>query len=656
MVEGVAHGHSRPAQPLWRRLVPSHLTGVIGAIIGYLLGYGITGHFAMFDANPNGPFPVGDEQQLLIGFCGLVIGWLIGVGALNEPIRWVLGRRDLTHEEIYEETYPNDGIMRYFRWNTDHKVIGIQYMVLVLVMLAEGGLIAMLMRANLMFPGSRLVPTETYNTFVTMHGMLMIATMFTTIVGPFGNFILPIMIGARDMAFPRLNALSWHLLFAGFVIFNFIPFLEGIQTGWTAYAPLSDQTARGADAFTFAVWIIMASSAIGAINIITTVIAMRAPGMTWSRLPVFVWGILGATILTATATTSINADFLQIMLDRGWNTTFFLNTVPGNFAAGGPPDPSGGGFAYLSENLFWFFGHPEVYLLALPAFGAVLEMVPVFSRKPLFIYRLSVVGILGVTAISFLVWGHHLFVSGWEQQLRGYYMGTTELISIPTGFVFLGIVGTIWRGRVWMTLPMAWILAFLWTFLIGGITGIYLSDVPADIQLHGNYFVVAHFHFVILGSALWGFFGAMYYWFPKVTGRFLDEKLGWIHFWGVNIAFNLTFFMLFYLGLQGLPRRVADYAPIFNLGNTLASIFAFVLGAFMLIFFANVAWSWVYGQKAGANPWRAKTLEWTVPTPVPIENFEKIPVVVSDPYTYGQPEEPAASAQPGPVVGPAAGM
>ncbi|MGH2516006.1 MAG: cytochrome c oxidase subunit I [Ktedonobacterales bacterium] len=637
-----------------RRLVPSHVTGFIGAVIGYILASSITHIFTIQDVNPNGPFPVAAEQELLMGFVGLLLGWLIGVGAFGLPVRWVFGQPNLTHEEEMAYTRPGEGIWRYFRWNTDHKVIGIQYLVLVLIMLAEGGLIAMLMRANLMFPGSRLVPTETYNTFVSMHGMIMIATMFTTVVGPFGNFILPIMIGARDMAFPRLNALSWHVLAAGFVIFNFIPFVDGVQTGWTFYSPLSDQTGRGADAFAFGVMLIMVSSALGAINIITTIITMRAPGMRWTRLPIFVWAILGSTILTATATTSVITDLIEIMTDRAWNTTFFLNTVPANFVIGAAPDPAGGGQAYLSEVLFWFFGHPEVYLLALPGFGVVLEIVPVFSRKPLFTYGLSLVGILGVTAISFLVWGHHLFVSGWEAQLRGYYMGTTELISIPTGFVFLGILGTVWRGKIWMKIPMAWVFAFLWTFVIGGLTGIYLSDVPADIQLHGNYFVVAHFHFVILGSALWGFFAAVYYWFPKMTGRFMDERLGWIHFWGVQIAFNITFLVFFYLGFQGLPRRVADYAPIFDFGNTLASVFAFILGAFMLVFFANVIWSWKYGVIAPANPWAAKTLEWQVPTPVPIENFEEIPVVVSGPYDYGEPE--AAPSQERPTAEPAAGM
>jgi len=636
----VVHEHAiNPRQTsLWRRLVPSHVSGAALAIVGYLVGTNITSIVA-------GGTDQSLTQSLYLGFVGLTLGWLIGVGGIKLPIQWVTGR-DPDEAEAERLVYRDEGVWRYFRFNTDHKVIGVQYLVLTLFMLAVGGLLAMLIRANLMFPGSRLVPPDEYNTFITMHGMLMISTMFSIIVGPFGNFIVPIMIGAHDMAFPRLNAMSWHLLAAGVTIFLFIPFLGSDQTGWTTYAPLAEQMQAGADAFLFGVLLIMLSSGLGAINIITTIITMRAPGMRWTRLPLFVWGILGSTILTATATTSVNADLLEIMLDRGWQTSFFVNAFPSG------PTAAGGGQAWLSEVLFWFFGHPEVYLIALPGIGAMLEIVPVFSRKPVFIYRLSVIGILGITAISFLVWGHHLFVSGWEPQLRGYYMGTTELISIPTGFVFLGIIGTLWRGRIWMTLPMAWVFAFLWTFVIGGLTGIYLSDVPADIQIHGNYFVVGHFHYVILGSALWGFFGAMYYWFPKVTGRFLDEKLGWIHFWGVQIFFNLTFLVFFYLGLEGLPRRVADYAPKFDFGMTLASVMAFFLGAAMLVFFANVIYSWKWGEVADANPWHAKTLEWQTPTPVPIENFERVPVIVSGPYTYGEPEEePPAHPAAGSAVG-----
>ncbi len=634
------HGITRK-RGLWYYIWPSHITGIVGGVIGYLVGYWLI-------ATLIGSDDYHGDQALLVGFLGLTIGWLAGVGTFTLPFQWVTGKAEPNnHHEQEHLTYADEGWWRYFRFTIDHKVIGIQYLVLVLLMLAIGGLLAMLMRADLMFPGSRLFGTDTYNTLVSMHGMLMIATMFTAVVGPFANFILPIMIGARDMAFPRLNALSWHLTAAGLAVFLFQPFLGGTQTGWTFYAPLSVQAEPGADAFAFGVWMIMLASGLGAVNIITTIVTMRAPGLTWTRLPVFVWGILGSTILTATATTSINADLIEVMLDRAWRTTFFLNTAPSR--AGAPL--TGGGQAYLSEVLFWFFGHPEVYLLALPSLAVVLEIVPVFSRKPLFTYGLSVIGIMGVTAISFMVWGHHLFVSGWEQQLRGYYMGTTELISIPTGFVFLGILGTLWRGNLWMNVSMGWVFAFLWTFLIGGITGVYLSDVPADIQLHGNYFVVAHFHYVILGSSLWGFFAAVYYWFPKMTGRFLDERLGWIHFWTVQIFFNITFGIFFWLGLEGLPRRVADYAAKYQLGMTLASIFAFCLGGAMLIFFANVAWSWFNGEKAGPNPWRAKTLEWQTPTPVPIENWETIPVVTSWPYNYGvldtaKPAPPPVEAEP----------
>jgi cytochrome c oxidase subunit 1 len=417
----------------------------------------------------------------------------------------------------------------------------------------------------------------------------------------------------------------------GVIIFLMQPFYGGTQTGWTFYSPLAIQTGAGADAFAFGVAVIIISSTIGAVNILTTVITMRAPGLKWTRLPMTVWGITATTVLSWTATSSVIAGLVLVLLDRGFGTNFYLNVQP----SAANPAIQGGGNNYLWEQLWWFFGHPEVYILVLPGIGVLFDIVTTFSRKPLYTYALSVLGISGVTLVSFLVWAHHLFNSGWEMELRGYYMGTTELISIPTGFVFLGMLGTLWRGNLWMRVPLAWVLSFIFTFVIGGLTGIYLSDVPADIELHGNYFVTGHFHYTVLGAGLFGFFAGAYYWFPKMTGRFLDEKLGWIHFWGVQIFFNLTFFMFFYLGLQGMPRRVADYSAIFQLGSTLASIFAFALGAFMLVFFANVVWSWKWGEKAPANPWGAKTLEWATATPVPIENFEKIPVVTSGPYDYG---------------------
>jgi cytochrome c oxidase subunit I len=389
------------------------------------------------------------------------------------------------------------------------------------------------------------------------------------------------------------------------------------------------------------------SSSIGLINMLVTIILMRAPGMTWTRLPLFIWGIVGTAIMSALAAPAWIAALIEVLLDRTYQTTFFLSAVPGSDQVLATA-ATGGGNAYLYEVSFWFFGHPEVYILAIPGWAALMEVTVVFSRKPAFCYKLAVLGILGVTANSFLVWGHHLFVSGWEPGLRGYYMLSTEMISIPTGFIFLLILGTLWRGRLWMKLPLAWVFAFLWTFTIGGITGIYLSDVPLDIQLHGTYFVAGHLHYVILGSMLWGFFALAFYWFPKMTGRYLDERLGWIHFWVVNITFNAVFITFFYMGWLGLPRRVADYSAIFNTPNTFASICAFILGAAMVVFIADVIWSWAYGEIAPANPWGAKTLEWQTVSPTPPEDFPEIPVVAAWPYDYG---EAPARVEPAPAPG-----
>lgn len=621
----------------------NYLTGLIGAVIGYLVFYGFVERFI---ANGDPSF---DDQALVIGWIGLFLGWLIGIGALKYPLSWALGLRDPDHEEELKLAGAGSGVARYFRFTTDHKVVGTQYLVLTMIMLGLGGIGAMLIRADLMFPGSRLFNPQAYNTIVTMHGMLMIATLITVWIGPFGNFIVPIMIGARDMAFPRLNALSFALLVPAVVIFLFIPFVGGIQTGWTIYAPLADQTGMGADAFTASMIIAGASSMLGAVNIIATVITMRAPGMRWTRLPMFVWGVIAAAILAAAGTSSFTADLFLILMDRLYGTSFFLSTSPSGTAN------QGGGNAWLAQNLFWFFGHPEVYLIVLPAFGAVLEMLPVFARKPLFGYKTAVLGLMGVVVLSFLVWSHHEFVSGWAQELRGYYMATTEAISIPTGLVFLAAIGTLWRGRIWITIPMAWCLAFIFCFLIGGLSGVYLSDVPADVQLHGSFFVTAHFHYTIFGGSLMAFFGAVYYWFPKMTGRYMNERLGWINFWGVFLAFNGAFLAMFWVGIEGMPRRIADYSPIFAQTNFIISIFAFLIGIFVAVFFYNLVFSWFAGEKAVANPWGSKTLEWQVPTPVPLENFEEIPVVTSAPYNYGErgQEPPPGAGREAPVPTPA---
>jgi cytochrome c oxidase subunit 1 len=363
--------------------------------------------------------------------------------------------------------------------------------------------------------------------------------------------------------------------------------------------------------------------------------------MSWTRLPIFVWSVLATSILQALAAPVLVAAMAMVLMDRAANTSFFL--------------ASAGGSQYLYENLFWFFGHPEVYILALPGFGIVLELLPVFARKPLWGYRLAVAGMLGVTLLSFMVWQHHLFVSGMNAGLRPFYMLTTELISIPTGFIFLIAIGTLWRARIRFTVPMLFALAFFFNFLIGGLSGVFLSDVPSDVTTHGSYFVMAHFHYTIVGGLVFAFFGAVYYWLPKMLGFELNETLGKIHFWLFFVFFNLTFFPLFAAGFLDMPRRVSTYAPSLQTLNIFVSASAYVIGLSMLIFIANLVWSLVFvRQPAAENPWASRGLEWQVPTPVPVSNFDRVPVITSGPYEYGVPNAPpVADFAPGAL--PAAG-
>jgi cytochrome c oxidase subunit 1 len=395
------------------------------------------------------------------------------------------------------------------------------------------------------------------------------------------------------------------------------------------------------DAYIFSFFLIAVAMVLNAINLMTTIITMRAPGLTWSRLPIFVWSMLATSVLMLLGAPVLIAGLLMEALDRTASTNFFI--------------PANGGSPFLFENLFWFFGHPEVYVLALPGFGIVLEILPVFARKPLWGYRVAVSGLLGVALLSFMVWQHHLFVSGMNAGLRPFYMLTTELISIPTGFIFLNAIGTLWRARIRFTVPMLFALAFFFNFLIGGLSGVLLSDVPSDVTTHGSYFVMAHFHYTIVGGLVFAFFAAVYYWLPKMLGFELNETLGKIHFWLFFVFFNLTFFPLFAAGFLDMPRRVSTYAPNLQTLNIFVSASAYVIGLSMLIFIANMIWSLVFvRQPAVENPWASRGLEWQIPTPVPVENFDRIPVITSGPYEYGVPNAPpVADFAPGAL--PAAG-
>jgi cytochrome c oxidase subunit 1 len=604
-------------------LTGRHLPRFVGFNLLSALALGIGGFFFgafIGDQIAAGkPYLIGSDQNdvaVFVGFLFGSLGWLAGLGFFNYPVLRMLGRpASMPHEEAA-------GFGRFFRLSTDHKVIGIQYFFGVGAFFFIGGLNAMLIRTELLTPNEKAWPAGQYLSLVGLHGTMMIMMTSAFILGPFGNYLVPLMIGAKRMAFPRIEALTfWLTPLSGLVLMSAIAW-NGFPTGWTGYAPLADQARSGMDAYIWAFLLIGVSLCLNGLNLLTTVLTQRAPGMNWGRLPIFVWGVVSTSTLMVLASPVLLAALLMGMLDRVANTSYYL--------------ASGGGSPYLYENLFWFFGHPEVYILALPGFGIVLEILPVFTRKPLWGYRLAVAGMFGVALLSFFVWQHHLFVSGMNATLRPFYMLTTELISIPTGIIFLNAMGTLWRAQIRYTVPMLFALAFFFNFLIGGLSGVFLSDVPSDVTTHGSYFVMAHFHYTIMGGLVFAFFAATYFWLPKMTGVILNERLGKIHFWLMFVFFNLTFFPLFAAGFLDMPRRVSTYAPSLQVLNDFVSASAFVLGGSMLIFIGNLIYSLGFARvPAELNPWRSRGLEWQLPTPVPVHNFDEVPEITGNPYDYG---------------------
>jgi cytochrome c oxidase subunit I len=621
--------------PLWRRLIGFNLlTGIVGAIIGWLVGYWIGDRvhatsIAYYSAESGQ-----NDIAVFLGYLFGVFGFLIGLGFANYPIKRMLGHAPTLGEHESER----EGLGRYFTLCTDHKVVGMQYIVGIGVFFFIAGLNAMLIRTELLQPNVHVFGPNQYLTLVGLHGAMMMGMLTSIVLGPFANWLVPIMIGARRMAFPRIEAFTFWLLMAAGVVLLTTIFLGGFQTGWTGYQPLGDQGTAGYDAYLGFFALVGISMCLLGLNLLATIITMRAPGMTWTRLPIFVWSVLATALLMMLAAPMLLGALLMGVLDRTAQTAFF---IAGN-----------GGSSFLWENLFWFFGHPEVYIVALPGFGIVLELLPVFARKPLWGYRLAVAGMLGVALLSFFVWQHHLFVSGINADLRPFYMLSTELISLPTGFIFLCAMGTIWRGRIRFTVPMLFCLAWVFNFLWGGISGVFLSDVPSDVTTHGTFFVMAHFHYTIMGGLVFATFAAIYYWGPKMTGFKFNERLAQIHFWVLFIAFNSTFAPLFALGFLGMPRRVVTYPVNLQSLNVWVSVSAYVIGAAMLVFLWNVVYSLILKREPSAvNPWNARSAEWELPTPVPVHDFDRIPVFDQDPYPYGT--EPVAAPKLAPAGGTA---
>ena len=440
-----------------------------------------------------------------------------------------------------------------------------------------------------------------------------------------GNYVIPLMIGSADMAFPRLNALSyWLLPIAGVMLLaGMVTPGGGPSTGWTCYAPLCSHQPLGQVFFNVAVQWAGASSILTALNFLTTIITMRAPGMTFWRMPLLVWANFTTSTLVVLATPFIAGSQFLVLFDRVMHTNYF--------------ETLNGGYVIGYQHIFWFYSHPAVYIMMLPGFGIISEIIPVMSRKPLFGYRMMALSLLAILVLSFSVWAHHMFVAGMAPWLRIPMMATSLLIAVPTGIKIFSWLSTLWNGRVHFTTPLLFAVGFIATFTIGGLSGVMIGSVPIDIHASDTYFIVAHIHYVLYGGSVMTIFAGIYYWFPKITGRMYNEGLGKLHFWLTFIGFNLTFFPMHYLGLQGMPRRVADYADRFADLNLFISICSFALGASTVVFLYNMIWSWRHGPAAAANPWHAMTLEWQVSSPPPIFNFDQIPQVVGGPYEYGVP-------------------
>jgi len=569
---------------------------------------------------PNLALSDSSDWPIVLGYALAVVGWLAGLGVFNDVLRQMIGRPAGTANEQASER--PGGVAKYFRYELDHKVVGIQYLAGMIIYFCTAGLFAMAIRTELLSPTQHVFTSQVYVEIVGEHGTMMMMLMTSVILGPFGNYLVPLMIGAKRVAFPRIEALSFWLTPAAFLILLSGLLLGGFQFGWTGYAPLSIQSTLGADSYAFAFGLMGISIILAGFNIIVTVICYRAPGMRWSRLPMFVWAMVATSFLMVLAGPVLVGGMYMILTDRTAQTAFFEDSL--------------GGSSYLYQNLFWFFGHPEVYILALPGFGIVLEIIPVFCRKPLFAYKIAAAGMIGVTLLSFFVWQHHLFVSGINPDMRPLFMLTTELISIPTGFIYLVALGTFWKAKIRFTVPMLFAIGMLFNFLIGGVSGVFVSDVPADTTLHGSFFVMAHFHYTIMGGLIFAFMAGIYYWLPKMTGIKLNERLGKWQFWIMFLAFNSTFLPLFAVGMAGQPRRVFEYARNLQTLNDWVSISSFFLGGAILVFVLNFVWSTlIVRERAIGNPYRSRGLEWQVASPPPPGNFDRIPVVISGPYDYG---------------------
>ncbi len=597
---------------------------VVGTVAGALF---VTGIRALLRLTAFGAFFFSEPAWVFGALVG-VLSFIAGVGIVTDWYKWARGMDTPEHHE------DEPGWEKYFSVSLDHKVIGIQYTVTALFLIAVGGTFALIFRTELAASELQFLTTtfrafnqtgpQFYNTLMSLHGMIMIVSILLGVSGII-NYVVPMIIGAQDMAFPRLNAFAYWVAVPASVLLLMALVLGGFDTGWTGYPPLSARAPVGMQMFFLGVFTAGWSSILGALNVIATVLRMRAKGMTAMRMPIFVWASIATSIIALTATQLIGLSFQLVMFQRLFGMGFF--------------DAAKGGNPVLFQHLFWFYSHPAVYVFVLPGLGVISELLPVFVRKPLFGYRWIAMSSLGIALVGFVVWAHHMFTSGMNEYLRVPFMYSTMLVAVPTGVKFFSWVATIWGGKIETPTPMLFVIGAIVVFLLGGVTGPPNAMVALDLHLHDTYWVVGHFHDTIFGGFVFPFFAAIYYWFPKATGRRMNEFWGKVHFWLMTPSFLTLTFGMMYIGLRGMRRRVADYDAALGFDNAhlILTICGFLIALSVLIFFINFFRSIKHGEPAAGNVWNSRSPEWLVPSPMPAHNYEVPFEVVGEPYDYGLP-------------------
>jgi cytochrome c oxidase subunit 1 len=598
---------------------------LVRGLIGYFVGFAAGMLLVMASRLVLGMEAWEQEAVYVGGIVFAILSFLLASGAMTDWLKWTRG---IATPMRHGPPPGQPSWTRYFGIDYNHKVIGIQYGVTALLLLMVGGTLALIFRVELAEPSLSFMSLDSYNVVFSLHGWVALASILLG-VGAMANYLVPLMIGAEDMAFPRLNAFAYWINVPAAVTLMLAIFVGGWDSGWTAYPPLS---LRGAVGYQFMFWAIFGiglSSILGSLNLIATILLMRPKGMALFRMPIFCWAVLATSLIQLTATQFIGIDFLMMSFERSLGMPFFNPIMENGVNMGGQP--------LLHQHLFWFYSHPAVYVFVLPGLGIISELLPVFARKPLFGYRWIALSSLAIALVGFLVWGHHMFTSGYGEYLRVAFMISTLLVAVPTGVKFFSWLGTLWGGRLTFPTPMLFTLGAISVFLIGGLSGPVLATVTTDLYLHDTYFVVGHFHATIFGGFVFPFFAAIYYWYPKITGRMYNEALGKWHFWIMTPAFWVMSIGQMSVGVLGMRRHIADYDPALGIatGQLWVTIAGFFIAFSVLLMIYNLFSSAEIGALAGNNPWRSRSPEWQIPSPAPEHSYASPIRVVGEPYDYG---------------------